>query len=57
MLLSILLTEKPVEEQYINQRDKDFLFSLQEDNYRRQFTDALRIMLRLIVINMHTSLI
>lgn len=28
---------------YINQRDKDFLFSsLQEDNYRRQFTDALK---------------
>lgn len=28
---------------YINQRDKDFLFSsLQEDNYRRQFTDALQ---------------
>lgn len=28
---------------YINQRDKDFLFaSLQEDNYRRTFTDALR---------------
>ena len=27
---------------YINQRDKDFIFSsLQEDNYRRQFTDAL----------------
>ncbi len=29
---------------YINQRDKDFLFSsLQEDNYRKQFTDALKI--------------
>ena len=28
---------------YINQRDKDFLFSsLQEDNYRKQFTDALK---------------
>lgn len=28
---------------YINQRDKDYLFSsLQEDNYRRQFTDALK---------------
>lgn len=28
---------------YINQRDKDFLFSsLQEDNYRRQFMDALK---------------
>lgn len=28
---------------YINQRDKNFLFSsLQEDNYRRQFTDALK---------------
>lgn len=28
---------------YINQRDKDFLFSsLQEDNYRRNFTDALK---------------
>lgn len=28
---------------YINQRDKDFLFSsLQEDNYRRRFTDALK---------------
>lgn len=28
---------------YINQRDKDFVFSsLQEDNYRRQFTDALQ---------------
>ncbi len=28
---------------YINQRDKDFLYSsLQEDNYRRQFTDALK---------------
>lgn len=28
---------------YINQRDKDFLSaSLQEDNYRRQFTDALK---------------
>lgn len=28
---------------YINQREKDFLFSsLQEDNYRRQFTDALK---------------
>lgn len=28
---------------YINQRDKDFVFSsLQEDNYRRQFTDALK---------------
>ena len=28
---------------YINQRDKDFIFSsLQEDNYRRQFTDALK---------------
>ena len=26
-----------------SQRDKDFLFSsLQEDNYRRQFTDALK---------------
>ena len=29
---------------YINQRDKDFIFSsLQEDNYRRQFTDALKL--------------
>lgn len=29
---------------YINQRDKDFLYSsLQEDNYRRQFTDALKL--------------
>lgn len=29
---------------YINQRDKDFVFSsLQEDNYRRQFTDALKL--------------
>lgn len=29
---------------YINQRDKDFVFSsLQEDNYRRRFTDALKI--------------
>ena len=29
---------------YINQRDNDFLFSsLQEDNYRRQFTDALKL--------------
>jgi hypothetical protein len=29
---------------YINQRDKDFISaSLQEDNYRRQFTDALKI--------------
>lgn len=28
---------------YINQRDKDFISaSLQEDNYRRQFTDALK---------------
>ncbi|MCM1267124.1 MAG: DNA-binding protein [Bacteroidales bacterium] len=28
---------------YINQRDKDFVFSqIQEDNYRRQFTDALK---------------
>lgn len=28
---------------YINQRDKDFLHSyLQEDDYRREFTDALR---------------
>lgn len=28
---------------YINQRDKDFVIaSLQEDNYRRQFTDALK---------------
>lgn len=28
---------------YINQRDKDFVFSsLQEDNYRRHFTDALK---------------
>ncbi len=28
---------------YINQRDKDFLSSyLQEDNYRKEFTDALR---------------
>lgn len=28
---------------YINQRDGDFLFaSLQEDNYRRKFTDALK---------------
>ena len=28
---------------YINQRDKNYLFSsLQEDNYRRQFTDALK---------------
>lgn len=28
---------------YINQRDKDFVFSsLQENNYRRQFTDALK---------------
>lgn len=28
---------------YINQRDKDYLFSsLQEDNYRRLFTDALK---------------
>ena len=28
---------------YINQRDKDFVFSsLQEDNYRRRFTDALK---------------
>lgn len=27
---------------YINQRDKDFVFaSIQEENYRRQFTDAL----------------
>lgn len=29
---------------YINQRDKDFLSaSLQEDNYRRQFTNALKL--------------
>lgn len=29
---------------YINQRDKDFISaSLQEDNYRRQFTDALKM--------------
>ncbi len=29
---------------YINQRDKDFVFSsLQEDNYRRHFTDALKV--------------
>lgn len=29
---------------YINQRDKDFFFSsIQEDNYRRQFTDALKL--------------
>lgn len=29
---------------YINQRDKDFIYSsLQEDNYRRQFTDALKL--------------
>ena len=29
---------------YINQRDKDFVFSsLQEDNYRRHFTDALKL--------------
>ncbi len=29
---------------YINQRDKDFTYSsLQEDNYRRQFTDALKL--------------
>ena len=28
---------------YINQRDRDYVFSsLQEDNYRRQFTDALK---------------
>lgn len=28
---------------YINQRDKDFVFSsIQEDNYRRHFTDALK---------------
>ena len=28
---------------YINQRDKDYLFSsLQEDNYRKQFTDSLK---------------
>lgn len=28
---------------YINQRDRDFVFaSLQEENYRRQFTDALK---------------
>lgn len=28
---------------YINQRDKDFISaSLQEDNYRRQFTDSLK---------------
>lgn len=28
---------------YINKKDKDFLFaSLQEDNYRKQFTDALK---------------
>ena len=28
---------------YINQRDKDFVFSsLQEDNYRKQFTNALK---------------
>ncbi len=28
---------------YINQRDKDFLYSsLQEDTYRRQFTDAIQ---------------
>lgn len=28
---------------YINQRDKDFIFSsLQEDNYWRKFTDALK---------------
>lgn len=29
---------------YINQRDKDFVYSsLQEDNYRRHFTDALKL--------------
>ena len=28
---------------YINQRDKDFIFaSIQEENYRRQFTDVLK---------------
>ncbi len=28
---------------YINQRDKDFVFAqIREDNYRRQFTDALK---------------
>lgn len=29
---------------YINQRDKDFVFaSIQEENYRRKFTDALKL--------------
>ena len=29
---------------YINQRDKDFVYaSLQEENYRRRFTDALKL--------------
>lgn len=28
---------------YINQRDKDFVFAqIQEDNYRRQYMDALK---------------
>ena len=29
---------------YINQRDKDFVYaSLQEENYRRRFTDTLKL--------------
>ena len=38
---------------YIGQRDQDFISAfLQEENYRREFTDALRIMLIWEIVNM-----
>lgn len=38
---------------YISQRDQDFISAfLQEENYRREFTDALRIMLIWEIVNM-----
>lgn len=48
LMLDIVIDESGIKNwwrnaKYINQRDKDFVFSsLQEENYRRQFTDALK---------------
>ena len=43
---------------YINQRDEGYVHaSLQEDNYRRQFTDTLKIVWKIIDISMLILLI
>jgi hypothetical protein len=44
IVIDVINSKTKIGTKYINQRDKDFIFaSIQEENYRRQFTDALKI--------------